>query len=113
MARKFSSVLSDTVLGKEDRTRRFDIDCRGNKQENDSCHKAADEAAANIHDSFQHKLTGACHIDAGCDHGVIAHMLYGLVLALHLVHGCNFHMDGNSHFGKGIKDFLRNFSACR
>ena len=110
---EFSSVLSYPVLGEENRSRGFDIDRRGDKQEDDSCQDASYQAAADIHDSFQNKFTGACHVDACSDNGVITHTLYDLVFALHFVDICNFHMNRDSHFCECIKNFLWDLSAFR
>lgn len=72
---EFPAIFADPVLREESRSRRFDADGRGHEDEGNSREEQPHKGAADIHDPLEEKLHHAGGLDAGRDHGPVAHPL--------------------------------------
>ena len=104
---KTLSVLSDTLLGEEDRTRGGDVDGRCDKDEKNRRGEAAHEAARDIHEALHHECPCRGVVDAGRQHGVIADLFDELPLARYTLHLREVEVHRDAGLGELLDQLLR------
>ena len=104
---KTFSVLSDALLGEEDRARGGDVDGRCDEDEKDCRDEAAEQAARDIHEALHHECARRCIVDAGREHGVIADLFDELPLTRHTLHLRKVEVHRNAGLGELLDQLLR------
>ena len=104
---KTFSVLSDALLGEEDRARGGDVDGRCDEYEQDDRDEAAEQAARDIHEALHHECACRGVVDTGRQHGVIADLFDELPLPRHTLHLREVEVHRNAGLGKLLDQLLR------
>ena len=101
------SILSDALLGEEDRARGGDVDGWGDEDEKNRRGEAAEQAARDIHESLHHECPCRGVVDASCQHGVIADLFDELPLARYTLHLREVEVHRDAGLGELLDQLLR------
>ena len=101
------SVLSDALLGEEDRAWGGDVNGRCDEDEKNRRGEAAEQATHDIHEALHHECARRCIVDACREHGVIADLFDELPLTRHTLHLREVEVHRNAGLGELLDQLLR------
>ena len=104
---KTFSVLSDTLLSEEDRTRGSNVDGRCDENEKDGRDEAAEQTTRDIHEALHHECARRGVVDAGREHSVIADLFDELPLTRYTLHLREVEVYRNAGLGELFDQLLR------
>ena len=80
---EFLTVFTDTLLGKEDRTRGLQVNSRTHEQSDQQSQQTAKQTTGDIDRAFHKQLFCGCIVDTGCQYGIWSDFFHQLFFTAH------------------------------